>query len=298
MRVHHLNCGTMCPVGGHLMDGRTPGVGPATLVCHCLLIEASEGLILVDTGLGTQDIARPRERMGPALAAMLRVQLRQEDTALAAVEGLGFARQDVRHVVLTHLDFDHAGGIDDFPMARIHLLGREARAAHRRDTPLARQRYRPRQWIHPDETGSWQLYDAAAGEPWFGFQAVRELVGLPPEVLLIPLPGHTWGHAAVAVQTEGRWLLHAGDAYFYAGEMDVRDPRVTPGLAAYQWLMEVDRRARRSNQRRLRGLVAEHGDAVRVFCAHDAAELAALQEMSGRVRQPSAPAEHATAPPP
>jgi glyoxylase-like metal-dependent hydrolase (beta-lactamase superfamily II) len=281
------------------MDGRTPGIGPATLVCHCLLLEAADGLTLVDTGIGTADIARPHERMGPALAAMLRVQLRQEDTALAAVQRLGFSRDDVRHIVLTHLDFDHAGGIDDFPAARVHVLGREARAARRRNTPLARQRYRPPQWIHPDESGSWQLYEAAGGEPWFGFEAVRGLVGLPPEVLLIPLPGHTWGHAGVAVQTDGgRWLLHAGDAYFYAAEMDQRDPRVTPGLAAYQWLMEVDRRARLSNQRRLRALVGQHGDAVRVFCAHDAAELAALHEVSRTGREAPARSEQATAPPP
>src|SRR3546814_2886084 len=58
------------------------------------------------------------------------------------------------------------------------------------------------------------------GERWFGFEAVRDLDGLPPEILLVPLPGHTWGHSGVAVQEDGGgWLLHAGDAYFYRGEV-------------------------------------------------------------------------------
>lgn len=49
MRVHHLNCGCMCPLGGPLMDGfsRSP---TARLICHCLLVETERGLVLVDTG--------------------------------------------------------------------------------------------------------------------------------------------------------------------------------------------------------------------------------------------------------
>ena len=47
MRIHHLNCGTMCPWGGRLMDGRKDRAGePARVVCHCLLIETNDGLVL------------------------------------------------------------------------------------------------------------------------------------------------------------------------------------------------------------------------------------------------------------
>ena len=53
---------------------------------------------------------------------------------LTGAEGdgnLGFSPDDVRHIVLTHLDFDHAGGIEDFPNARVHVLAREREAAER-----------------------------------------------------------------------------------------------------------------------------------------------------------------------
>src|SRR5438477_8861370 len=60
MRIHHLSCGTMCPFGGRLWDGRTQVLGPAEIVCHCLLIETEVGLVLVDTGFGTRDVAQPR----------------------------------------------------------------------------------------------------------------------------------------------------------------------------------------------------------------------------------------------
>jgi hypothetical protein len=61
MRIHHLNCISTCPLGGHLMDGRTPGVlTRGQLACHCLLLETDQGLVLVDTGLGLGDVAHPR----------------------------------------------------------------------------------------------------------------------------------------------------------------------------------------------------------------------------------------------
>ena len=271
MRVHHLNCGSDCPLGGRLFDGRSAGL-LGHLVCHCLLIETdAHGLVLVDTGYGLRDVARPRGRITPAWRALLNIRLREADTAARQVEALGFRRADVRHIVLTHLDFDHAGGLEDFPGATVHVMAREYDdATGPRAGFVARHRWRPKQWNSVNE---WRRY-GATGEPWFGFDAVRDLAGLPPELLLVPLPGHSWGHAGVAVRGEGgRWLLHAGDAYFYRGEMRAAQRRCTPGLRAYQRLMEVDRRARLLNQERLRALSVEGRRLITIACAHDAVEL-------------------------
>lgn len=148
-------------------------------------------------------------------------------------------------------------------------------AEHKRRGFVSRRRYRPVQW---DDVRDWRTY-AGGGEPWFGFDSVRELEGLPPEILMVPLPGHTWGHAGVAVQTTSGWILNAGDAYFYRNEMDVERPRCTPGLRFYQNLMEVDREARLDNQDRLRELKRREGGAVTIFCSHDARELEAMQKL-------------------
>lgn len=242
MRLHHLNCGTMCPFGGRLMTGAGRAPGPARLVCHCLLIEtAQHGLVLVDTGLGLQDVRAPTPRLSRFFITMMRLPLKKDETALRQIERLGFTARDVRHIVLTHLDFDHAGGIEDFPEATVHVTSAEARAAEERHGMIGRGR--PRQW---DSVTHWERYEGR-GEPWFGFECVRDLKGLPPEVLLIPLIGHTWGHAGIAVQRGGGWLLHAGDAYFHEREMNVADPGCPPGLRAYQKMMEVDRTAARQS---------------------------------------------------
>lgn len=275
MRIHHLSCGTFCPVGGRLFDGASDGA-LGHLVCHCLLIETDSGLVMIDTGLGTRDVDHPQRRLSPFFIALNNIRLRHEETAVAQIRRLGFDPADVRHIILTHLDFDHAGGLEDFPNATVHLTAREKEVADARDGGafVGSRRYRPGQW---DEVKDWRLYPFGGGERWFGFDSVRDLDGVPPDILLVPLAGHTWGHSGVAIrQPGGDWLLHAGDAYFYRGEIGGDRYVCTPGLIGYQRLMEVDRRARLANQRRLRRLASDHGDSVRIFCAHDSVEFEVL----------------------
>ncbi len=257
MRVHHLNCGTLCPLSG-----------PA-LVCHCLLVETESGLVLVDTGFGAADVRSPLARLHWSVYLM-RPSFSPAETAVAQVRALGFEPEDVRHILLTHLDMDHAGGLADFPKARVHLFKPEYDAATASGMDfLSKRRYRKIQWAHgPD----WRLYDVA-GETWNGFEAVRELDGLPSGILLVPLVGHTRGHCAVAVETNPGWLLHAGDAYFNHAEMDAEHPGCPAGLALLQMTLAVDDGARRRNQLRLRELASARRDSVRVFCAHDRREL-------------------------
>jgi glyoxylase-like metal-dependent hydrolase (beta-lactamase superfamily II) len=273
MRIHYLRCGTDCPVGGALFDGFSKG--PLGLIpCAAQLVETSEGLVLIDTGYGMQDVRRPHPRLSKFFHALLNIQFREEETAIHQVRALGYRPEDVRHIVLTHLDFDHAGGLEDFPNARIHVMEAERDTAERtRRGFIARRRYRPVQW---DDVRDWRTY-AGGGEKWFGFDSVRALDGLPPEILMVPMPGHTWGHAGVAVQTGDGWVLNAGDAYFYRGEMDTRRHRCTPGLRFYQTMMEVDRVQRLDNQHRLRDLKRQHGGEVTIFCSHDQKQLEAMQ---------------------
>ena len=278
MRIHHINCGTDCPLGGALFDGRSKGL-TGHLVCHYLLIETeAHGLVLIDTGYGLRDVDHPHRPPSPRITrtmrSLLNIKLREQETAIRQVEALGFSAQDVRHIVLTHLDFDHAGGLEDFPHATIHVMDKEYSAATgQRRGFVPRNRYRPSQL---NEVANWRRY-GSQGEQWFGFDTVRDLEGLPPEILLVPLPGHTWGHAGVAIRRSEGWLLHAGDAYFYRGEMRQAKRHCTPGLRGYQTMMDTDRQLRLANQERLRKLSVEHQSDVRVFCAHDVVELERCQ---------------------
>ena len=116
-----------------------------------------------------------------------------------------------------------------------------------------------------------------------GFDCIRALDGLPPEILLVPLPGHTHGHTGVALHCDGRWHLLAGDAYFFHQEMDFEHPRCTPGLRFYQWMMDKDRSARLHNQQRLRELRHERGSELELYCSHDVIEFERLSGRSARL---------------
>lgn len=277
-RVHHLNCISSCPLGGRLMDERLPTViARAELSCHCLLVETNDGLVLVDTGFGLGDVRAPRTRLSRFFLSLLKPALAEELTAVRQVARLGFAVSDVRHIVLTHLDFDHAGGLDDFPNAAVHMMRSECVHAEAQRTWLDRQRFRPAQW--GGSRARWVLHEASGGEVWEGFERVRPLGDALPDLALVPLPGHTHGHAGVAVQADGQWLLLAGDAYFHRREMDTFAPWCPPGLRAYQTLMEKDRDLRLTNQARLRALHGAHTTGLTLCCSHDPVE---FERLSGR----------------
>jgi glyoxylase-like metal-dependent hydrolase (beta-lactamase superfamily II) len=235
------------------------------MVCHCLLIEANDGLVLLDTGYGTEDARNPRQ-LGAA-ARLTGARPRLDETALARVEELGFSSRDVRHIVITHLDPDHSGGLPDFPEAEVHVFEPELRAALRPGL-RERPRYLGAHWDHDPR---W-VEHSVEGDEWNGFGSVRILPGLDAEVLLVPLPGHTAGHTGVAINEGDRWLLHAGDSYFHHGQLGER-PFCPPGLSLFQTITAVDNRARRANGERVRELAATAGDGLRVICSHDPHEL-------------------------
>lgn len=268
--VHHLDCAPMAPLGS--FGGR---VSPPRMVAHCLLVEGPDTLTLVDTGAATTDLTTSRRRLGRGFMTMMRPALDAAQVAAGQVRSLGFEPADVTDVVVTHLDLDHAGGLADFPGARVHVFADELDAALAPATRGEKQRYVSAQWAHGPQWRTRQV----AGDRWLGFEAVGVV---SEDVLMVPLRGHTRGHCAVAVRRPaGGWFLHAGDAYFNVVEKEDGDA-CPPGLKLFQGAVQVDGAGRRRNQDRLRSLHAEHGpdsgatETVTMFCAHDASEFDAL----------------------
>ncbi|HSF83275.1 MAG TPA: MBL fold metallo-hydrolase [Anaerolineales bacterium] len=265
MRIHHLNCATMRPFGFILSDTATI-LSRANLVVHCLLIESDDGLVLVDSGYGLADRTHP----GLFLDLFMRLSGAERSLAEAAasqVLNLGYALEDVRHIVQTHLHLDHAGGLPDFPHAQVHVYALEYQAAMRPKS-FSERFYLPAHWAHQPD---WVLHEPL-GERWFGFEAMRVLEGVSPAIWLVPLPGHTRGHCAVAVQATSGWLLHCGDAYLSHSDIY---PGTNPGSRP-KWLQPLLRRMF-PHVPRLQALLRKHGDEVDIFCAHDPSEFAWFQ---------------------
>lgn len=245
MKIHHLNCGIL----------QAPGGPPAA--CHCLLLESDSRLVLVDTGIGLEDIREPLRRVGQAAIDAAGFQFHEHLTAAHQIPAMGWSLQQVTDILLTHGDSDHAGGLADFPAARVHVSEEEyapINSGHERYS-AAQFEHQPR-WVRHSESP----------QRWFGLEARPVPLFSQAQVYLVPLFGHTAGHCGVALQVGDGWLVHVGDAYYLRAELD-DDRHPISQLTA---LRALDDGRRRESLEKVRRLAQEQR--VTVMGYHDFSE--------------------------
>ncbi|MDR6543416.1 MBL fold metallo-hydrolase [Acinetobacter bereziniae] len=261
--IHHLHCGTMCPICAPIYGQK--GLH-AKMVCHCLLVETDKGLVLIDTGFGTQDYLHPQTRLGRLFSKMSAIQFDFTLTAVAQIQQLGFQPSDVKHILVSHLDLDHAGGISDFPQATIHILSSEYNAAQKLSM-MNKLRYRPQQFKNHRH---WNFLEPKNGESWFNFQKVQGFHMFNDEILLIPLLGHTTGHCGIAIKQHNGWVFFCGDAYYSHLELDPNHK--LPLLDKLERLFAENNTARLKTLSEIQRL-AQNEPRIEIICAHDPVEL-------------------------
>ncbi|QDT38456.1 MBL fold metallo-hydrolase [Stratiformator vulcanicus] len=247
LEIRHLNC-------GWLQSGSNPRAS-----CHCLLLQQGERLVLIDSGIGLKDIADPEGRIGREMLDIAGFQFHEELTAYRQIEAMDLNPAGVTHVVLTHGDPDHTGGLADFPDATVHLSAEELAAIEAGDF-----RYPPAQFEHRPR---WRAVGPSE-QHWFEFEARPLDLGLDGSVQLIPLFGHTLGHCGVAIQSDSGWLFYIGDAYFLRGELT--DPDHPVGKLSAQ--RAVNDPQRRTTLETLKRLHRDHSDEITMFGYHDETE--------------------------
>jgi N-acyl homoserine lactone hydrolase len=166
-------------------------------------VEHPEGLVLIDTGLHPGD---PVERYG-SLARMF-----GWDNTWSIDRALGPALDDVRFVVLSHLHFDHAGGLDLVPRHATVVLPKADLEADAADN-------------------NFRAIDYETGHARVEIEGVYDLFG-DGAIVLHPTPGHTPGHHSVVVDGD---VLIAADACYFPENVD------SERFPAYGWDRDKER---------------------------------------------------------
>jgi glyoxylase-like metal-dependent hydrolase (beta-lactamase superfamily II) len=230
---------------------------PAFLIDH-----PTAGPILVDTGLHASVPGRPADSLGP-VARLLDIRMTPEQAIPAQLEALGVDPHAVGAVVMTHLHYDHASGVSQFPQATFVVARAEWDAAAGGG---AKDGYRPRQFDHAFD---WRVvdYEHADVGSFASFARSVDLLG-DGSIRLVSTPGHTRGHQSVVVRLHDRELLLTGDAAYR---------RETIATGELPLVVTDEHRYRRSLAEIAR--YVELTPSAEVICGHDPAGWAELAEV-------------------
>lgn len=239
-----------------------------TLGHNCLLLrpEGGGGPVIIETGSGNKFDPKTRAIYGLSERSIL--------TALAEV---GVDAETVEDVIVTHLHFDHAGGLTrlaregekpqwvdpnegagvrrTFPKARVHVQEREWEDAVANRSVMTRT-YLPSHLapVH-DQLKLAQSVAPSPNEP-----VERAMTEVAPGLRVFRVPGHTWGQQAVHfTDTDGREVVfvpdvlptvhHVGLAWSMAYDVEPYTTMQTKKwlletAAAHRWLLVLDHEPR------------------------------------------------------
>ena len=204
MQLFSFTCGAVTIKKRAAIDD---GVGLVTLPITAYLVTHPRGNLLFDTGPHAELAAPGSSRLGD-LSRYMTLEFRPDDHILPRLATVGLGARDISLIVNSHLHYDHAGGNEAFPDARICVQRREWEAAHEPEL-IKRNAYNPADYAVADEARVW----CVDGE--------HDLHG-DGSVVLLPTPGHTSGHQSLRLSIGGRTIILCGDVCYLLENLERR----------------------------------------------------------------------------
>jgi N-acyl homoserine lactone hydrolase len=223
MRIYAFHCGgDRSPQS--VYDPLTSDAGEVVYAPYLFfVVDHPAGKVLFDTGL------HPKWKTITS-DSMLTVEMGDRDDVVSKLALLDVAPDEIEHVVVSHLHFDHAGGLQFFHHASIYVQSEELRFAY---WPAVYQRefYDRDDFDHPLK--------------WVEINGTYDLHG-DGKIVLIPTPGHTPGHQSLVVELNSGVHILAADASYWSSKMRERK---LPGIlwspdamvASWERLEELER---------------------------------------------------------
>ena len=222
------------------------------------LVKHHNDYLLFDTGMGTQIDAQYQQGM----PIWWRPFFKYDKPVVSARAQLDKAGMPpLQRVILSHSHWDHAGGVLDFPEARVGVAAAELALLRKPSTGPG---------------GTWESQISAASIQWetLAFQPVP-FKGYPEsldlyqdgKVVLVPMPGHTPGSVGLFVTVD------SGTVYFFIGDVAWTVSALQQGKPKF-WvagkLVDVDAQQTQSSLEKVRALMQAEPNLV-VVPAHDSA---------------------------
>ena len=226
------------PAGGErtlrsLLDPWDPRCGETFLLPYRFFVVGHPaGWALVDCGVRPALAADPGARAGeqPGVSELM---VGAEDTVVPQLARIGLRCDEIAHVVLTHMHYDHCGGLAQLPGATVHVQAAERRFA------AAPPVYQAAAYVAEDWAPPIRWHETDGEHDVFG----------DGSVVAFPTPGHTPGHQSVQLRLADRHVILVGDAAY---DPDTLRERRLPGflwspdaiIASWE---ELERRRRRDD---------------------------------------------------
>ncbi len=190
------------------------------------LVTHPMGNVLFDVGLHP----KWKELAGEA-GETFSVEMSGDDDVKSKLGIVGLTPADISHVIVSHLHFDHAGGLQFFPEAKIVVQRDELRFAY---------------WPAVYQRGVYDRDDFDHQLQWLEIDGDYDLFG-DGVIVATPTPGHTPGHQAAIVNLDSGMHVLAGDASYLTEKMrERRLPGVlwSPDAMVSSWekLEDLERR--------------------------------------------------------
>ncbi len=181
------------PMWERLVTDEMAPDGSLTQALNCLLVETPAGRVLVETGIGERMDDHHRAQRGVA-----------GDPILPALRDAGFDSGSIDAIALSHLHFDHAGGLLTATGARAFPRARVVAQAAEWESALG---------TNPRLQASYDQAELRLVEPWARGTSADGEAEVMPGVSVLRTSGHSGGHQAIIVRGPNGTVGFIGDLF-------------------------------------------------------------------------------------